>query len=64
MNESDAAIVYLELDPDNLPPLSEAQKVEVAVLAAKADDDIDHSEIPSLADGFWQSAQRGRFLGR
>jgi len=61
MKKNDANIVRFQLDPDNLPPLSEAQKAELAALATKPDDDIDHSDAASLPDEFWKNAQRGRF---
>jgi len=53
--------VRYEFDPANPPPLTEAQKAELAALAAMSDDDIDYSDIPPTPDEFWQNAVRGKF---
>ncbi|MEI9903043.1 MAG: BrnA antitoxin family protein [Asticcacaulis sp.] len=49
------------VDLDNLPPLSEAQKAELAALAARPESEIDVSDIPELPDGAWKNAIRGSF---
>jgi uncharacterized protein (DUF4415 family) len=49
-------IVKYELDLDNLPPLTEQQKVELAALKAMPDSAIDYSDIPPLTDSFWKNA--------
>lgn len=54
-------LVRYEFDPANPPPLTEAQKAELAALAAMSDDDIDYSDIPPTPDEFWQNAVRGKF---
>lgn len=61
MKKNGYDIVRFELDPGNLPPLSEAQKAELAVLEAMPDSDIDYCETPALLEEFWQNAERGRF---
>ncbi|HTW32275.1 MAG TPA: BrnA antitoxin family protein [Candidatus Sulfotelmatobacter sp.] len=41
--------------------LSARQRREVAALAAKADVDIDYSDIPRLTGKFWKNAVRNPF---
>ena len=53
--------VRYEVDLNNLPPLTEAQKAEIETLAAMPDDQIDTSDIPELTDEQWAGAVRGRF---
>ena len=50
-----------DVDLANLPPLTEAQKAELAALAARPESEIDYSDIPALPDTFFQNATRGRF---
>ncbi len=45
----------------HLPPLTEKQKDELAVLSAMPDDQIDTSDIPALTDDFWKTAIRNPF---
>ena len=54
-------IVERELDLDNLPPLTEQQKAELATLKAMPDSEIDYSDIPPLTDSFWKKAIRNPF---
>ncbi len=54
-------IVEYELDLDNLPPLAEKQKSELAALKAMPDSEIDYSDILPLADNFWKNAIRNPF---
>jgi uncharacterized protein (DUF4415 family) len=61
MKKKDADTVRFRLDPESLPPLTDAQKAELDALQAMPDSGIDYSDSASLADGFWQNAQRGRF---
>ncbi|WP_010165135.1 BrnA antitoxin family protein [Sphingomonas sp. PAMC 26617] len=61
MKKNGDDIVRFELDPGNLPPLSEAQKAELVTLEAMPDSEIDYSDAPALPEEFWQNAQRGRF---
>jgi uncharacterized protein (DUF4415 family) len=49
------------LDLSRLPPLSDAQKAELAALATTPDDPIDYSDIPPLTDDFWKTAVRNPF---
>lgn len=49
-----------DVDLSRLPPLTEAQKVQLAVLENQAESEIDHSEIAPLTDAFWKAAERGR----
>lgn len=60
MKKSSADLVRHEIDPADMPPLTEAQKAELAELAARPDGDIDYSDIPPLPESFWQHAERGR----
>ena len=53
--------VSFEIDLENLPPLTEEQKAELAALEALPDEAIDYSDIPPLTDAFWDNAVRGRF---
>jgi len=53
--------VRYEVDLDNLPPLTEAQKAELTALAALPDESIDYSDIPPLSDEALKTAVRGRF---
>lgn len=45
----------------DLPPLTPAQEAELAALERAGDTPPDTSDIPPLDEGFWQTAQRGRF---
>lgn len=54
-------IVRYEFDPTNPPPLTDAQREELARLAAMRDEDIDLSDIPPLDETFWANAVRGKF---
>ena len=53
--------VKREVDLANLPPLTAAQKAELAALAVLPDSQIDHSDIPPLTDEFWKQATRNPF---
>ena len=55
-------IVRYSVDLNNLPPLTEEQKIRINKLAKMKDEDIDLSVIPELTDNFWKNAQRGRFF--
>jgi uncharacterized protein (DUF4415 family) len=61
MKKKDADIVRFQLDPADLPPLTEAQNAELEALKTHPDSDIDYSDAPPLSDDFWQGAERGRF---
>jgi hypothetical protein len=54
-------IVTYKLDLNNLPPLTESQKAELAALAARPDSEIDLSDAPELTDEQWKNAIRHRF---
>jgi len=54
-------MVRYEVDLDNLPPLTDAEREEIAALAARPDSEIDFSDIPPLTEEFFQNAVRGRF---
>ena len=43
-------ITAVEIDLDNLPPLSDAQQAELAALAARPDYEISYSDIPPLTN--------------
>ena len=49
--------VECELDPGNIPPLSESQKTELEVLEESSDEEINYSDIQSLGDNFWKDAR-------
>jgi uncharacterized protein (DUF4415 family) len=51
-------MVTYKLDLDNLPPLTESQKAELAALAAMPDDQIDFSDIPELTEESVKNAIR------
>ena len=55
-------IVRYEFDPANPPPLTEAQKAEIAALKARPEDDVDTSDIPELTEEFWQNAVRNPYF--
>ena len=48
--------MHYELDPFNLPPLTEAQKRELEENRPKSDDEIDFSDIPEADDAFFARA--------
>lgn len=54
-------MVRYVVDLDNLPPLTEEQKLEFKKLSEMKEEDIDLSDIPELTDDFWKNSQRGRF---
>jgi uncharacterized protein (DUF4415 family) len=53
--------VRYQIDLADLPPLTDAQKAELAALAARPDSEIDYSDIPPMSDEDWKRAVRGRF---
>jgi uncharacterized protein (DUF4415 family) len=53
--------VRYAVDLHNPPPLTEAQKAELEVLAAMPAETIDFSDIPPLDDTFWRKAVRNPF---
>lgn len=54
-------LVKYNIDLADLPPLTEAQKAELAALAAKPDGDIDFGDSPALPEAFFKNAIQGRF---
>lgn len=46
---------------DTLPPLTDAQRAELSVLATLHDEGIDYSDIPELTDEQLKNAVRGKF---
>jgi uncharacterized protein (DUF4415 family) len=54
-------LVKRVIDLENLPPLTDAQKAELVVLAARPDAEIDTSDAPVLPEEAWRNAVRGRF---
>jgi uncharacterized protein (DUF4415 family) len=63
MSENDMSnkLVTYKFDPTNPPPLTDAQREELARLAEMPDEDIDFSDIPLLTEDFWKNAVRGKF---
>jgi len=55
-------VVRYKFDPANPPPLTEAQKAEIAALKARPEDDVDTSDIPELTEEFWQKAVRNPYF--
>lgn len=53
--------IKYQVDLANLPPLTDAQRAELKVLAAMPDEQIDYSEIPPLTDEFWKNAVKNPF---
>ena len=44
----------------DLPPLTEADRERLAVLAARPDSEIDLSDMPELTEDDWKTAVRGK----
>jgi len=55
-------MVRYSVDPNNLPPLTEAQKAQLEALAAMPDGEIDFSDIPPLTGRFWRNAKRNPYF--
>jgi uncharacterized protein (DUF4415 family) len=55
-------IVRYEIDPGNPAPLTENQRQEIADLKARAEHEIDTSDIPELPDAFWTSAVQNPYF--
>ncbi|MBZ9992915.1 hypothetical protein [Mesorhizobium sp. B2-3-12] len=49
-------VIRYRIDPANPPPLTEAQKAEIAKLKARPEGDVDTSDIPELSKKFWRRA--------
>jgi len=56
-----ANIVRRQINLANPPPLTQAQKGELAALALKPESEIDYSDIAPLTEDFWKHAVRGQF---
>ncbi|WP_246690313.1 BrnA antitoxin family protein [Methylorubrum populi] len=54
-------LVSFDVDLADLPPLTDAQKAELAALEALPDEDIDTSDIPVLPDIATREAVRGKY---
>lgn len=54
-------IIRHEVDLNNLPPLTKAQKAELKALSDMPDSAIDYSDIPPLDDAFWKNAVQNPF---
>ena len=50
------SIVRMTLDPNNPPPLTDAQKVRLALVAVLSDDHVDTRDAPFRADVLWVKA--------
>ncbi|WP_235682182.1 hypothetical protein [Sphingobium yanoikuyae] len=59
MKKKDSEIVRFQLDPGNLPPLTEMQRTELDALQALPDSEIDYSDLPALSGDFWKGPKRG-----
>ena len=46
MPQTEKNIITVELDHNNLPPLTESQKAEIEALRRMPDSEIDYSDIP------------------
>jgi len=62
MKKKDADTVDFQLDPDALPPLTDAQHAELEALKSMPDEAIDLGDAPSLPKEAWAGAQHGRFF--
>jgi uncharacterized protein (DUF4415 family) len=51
----------VRFDLNSIPPLTEAQRQNLKVLAARPDSEIDTSDAPEMTDEQWKNAERGRF---
>lgn len=54
-------MVRKEIDLQNLPPLTDEQRVRLDALAKMPDSEIDYDDIPPLGDEFWKNAVRNPF---
>jgi uncharacterized protein (DUF4415 family) len=54
-------IVYCEVELENLPSLTDEQKIELKALSEMPDSAINYSDIPPLDDEFWKKAVRNPF---
>jgi uncharacterized protein (DUF4415 family) len=61
MKTNTSTMVTYKLDLDNLPPLTESQKAELAALAALPDDQIDFTDNPEVTEERMKNAIRHRF---
>jgi uncharacterized protein (DUF4415 family) len=61
MKASNSKMTMYRLDLKNLPPLTDAQKAELATLAVLPDSEIDLSDMPELTDDQLKDAVRLRF---
>lgn len=52
-------IVRREIDLQNMPPLTDEQRIRLERLANRPDSEIDYSDIPPLTEEFWKNAVRG-----
>jgi len=53
--------VSYELNPDHIPPLTEAQRAELKALDTVPEEQIDTSDIPLMSEAFWKNAVRNPF---
>lgn len=60
-NAMKTKIIKKEIDLQNLPPLTDAQRQRLDALAKLPDSEIDYSDIPPLGADFWQNAVRNPF---
>lgn len=54
-------MIRKEFDLQNLPPLTDEQRVRLDALAKMPDREIDYSDIAPLGDEFWQHVVRNPF---
>jgi uncharacterized protein (DUF4415 family) len=50
MKKNEENITTVEIDLDNLPPLTVEQQAELDALATRPDSEIDYTDIPPLAE--------------
>lgn len=50
-------LVRHEVGLGHLPTLKKQQKAQLGTLENQCEDEIDHRDIASLTDAFWQSAE-------
>jgi uncharacterized protein (DUF4415 family) len=53
-------MVRYDIDPNNIPPLTDKQKAELRALSKLPDYEIDYSDMPSTTDERLANMERGR----
>lgn len=59
---TDTGLVVSEFDPENPPPLTKAERDQLARLAVLRDEDIDYSDIPPADPDKWLTVEQAEAL--